>query len=433
MNATAFADVTPIRRPKILVVDDEVAMVRSLELLLRPVGDIMKAYSVPEAEEYLEKDQKVDCIVTDVSMPEASGLTLLDDIRKRLPEIPVIVITAYSSVPQAVQAMNRGAFQYVVKPFENAELLTIVKRAISKKGVNSGETRSMPTGWICNSLAMKSFVEKAERLALLDTPLLLLGETGVGKGRAARWMHERNPENRKRSFLALDGRTHEEDFQLLQKPLGKDVGTIFIAEIFSLRPRLQDRVAEILQQGNVRIMGSSSSSIDYQSLPTYREDLRDQMTAMSLTIPSLRERPEDFEALVEEKVKSLAARLKQSNLAVSAGAMAKLKAHSYSGNVRELERVLERSALEARAEVISEENIRFDQPQALKDLLPFTIPVEDGWNRLQVLHENLERQLILDALEKYPKASNTQIAAVLGTTRRILELRMKDYSIRENF
>ncbi len=120
-------------KPQILVVDDEVAMVRSLELLLRPLGNIHKAYSVPEAEDFFE--QKIDCIVTDVSMPEASGLTLVEKVRKKNPETPVIVMTAYSSVNQAVEAMQKGAYKYIVKPFDNNEMLSTVRKAITKKGL----------------------------------------------------------------------------------------------------------------------------------------------------------------------------------------------------------------------------------------------------------------------------------------------------------
>lgn len=415
-------------KPQILLVDDEVAMVRSLELLLRPLGDIHKAYSVPEAEEALAKNAKIDCIVTDVSMPEASGLTLLEKVRRKSPDTPVVVMTAYSSVPQAVDAMHRGAFEYVVKPFENSELVDIVKRAISKKGIVQGETKKMPTGWICNSSAMVEFLEKAALSAQHDSPLLLLGEIGVGKSRAARWVHD-NSLRSKKEFFSLDGRAHEEDSPLLSQSLSR-VGTLFVAEVFSLSPRVQDKLMEYISEGKIRVIAASSSSPEFQSLPRYREDLFKALTAVALKVPNLASRLDDFEALVREILMTFAGKMKLKKLEIDSQGLMRLKSHLFSGNVKELERVLERAAIEAKAGIITEEAIHFQAPD-LKQLMPFSVPVEDGWNRLEVLRQSLERELIFRALEKYPDHSNTQIAGILGTTRRILELRMQAYQIRE--
>jgi two-component system NtrC family response regulator len=416
-----------IRKPRILVVDDEVAMVRSLELLLRPLGEICKAYSVPEAEDALSKDPKIDCIVTDVSMPEASGLELVDSVRRKFPDLPVIVMTAYSSVPQAVEAIQRGAFEYLVKPFENSEMLSCVKRAISRRGLTTGETKAFPEGWICNSKAMQDFLSKIERV--LESPcLLLLGEAGAGKGRAARWIHEQST-RAKKEFIPVDGRTHDEDSALITKSFAK-AGTIFIAEVFSLSKRLQDRLLEILKEGKVSVIAASSSSPEIQVAESFRKDLYDRLVAVDLRVPSLAERSEDFEALVREYLKQLTSRLKLQDIRLDEKALARLKAHTYLANLRELEAVLERAAIEVKAGVINEENIRFSNSE-LTEFLPFSIPVEEGWKKLELLHQSLERELILRALAKYPDSSNTQIASVLGTTRRILELRMKDYHIRE--
>jgi DNA-binding NtrC family response regulator len=419
----------PLRRPQILIVDDEVAMVRSLELLLRSFGDIHKAYSVPEAEEALASQTKIDCIVTDVSMPEASGLTLLDKVKRKSPEVPVIVMTAYSSVPQAVEAMQRGAFEYIVKPFENADFTDIVKKAIHKKGLIIGETKKLPEGWVCNSASMIQFMTKAQKIAETDSTVLILGETGVGKSRAARWIHEMSPRTKK-EFLAVDGRAHEEDSALFSKSLSK-VGTVFVAEVFSLGARAQDRLMEIITDEKVRVLASSSSAPELQSRPEFRSDLFSALTALTIKVPSLRERKDDFDALVREILSSLAETLKLKNLELESQAEKKLRAYACPGNIKELERILERAALQAKAGVVSEEAIQFETSD-FQYLLPFSIPVEDGWNRLEFLRITLERELITRALEKYPHHSNTQIAAVLGTTRRILELRMKDHQIRES-
>ncbi|MDB5036614.1 MAG: hypothetical protein JWQ35_142 [Bacteriovoracaceae bacterium] len=428
MNETTVNKGDLIRTPHILVVDDEVAMVRSLELLLRPLGEIHKAYSVPEAEELLAKDQRVDCIVTDVSMPEASGLELVDRVRRRALDIPVIVMTAYSSVPQAVEAMQRGAFEYLVKPFENAEMVDVVKRAISKKGIAYGETKTLPQGWICNSRVMLEFLGKAEKL-VESSSVLLLGEIGAGKGRAARWLHERSSRSKK-EFFSIDGRAHEEDSTLLTRSLSK-VGTIFIAEVFSLTKRLQDKVMEIITDKKISVLAGSSSTPTLQAGQGFREDLFQKLTSLTLRVPSLSERSEDLEAIIWEALSHLSKKLKVTPFQIDDHAMMALKSHSYPGNIRELESILERAAIEAKAGVITEENIQFSTSD-LKQLMPFSIPVEEGWKRLELLTQSLEKELILRALVKHPDFSNTQIANILGTTRRVLELRMKDYHIRES-
>jgi len=417
-----------LRRPQILVVDDEVAMVRSLELLLRPVGDVHKAYSVPEAEENLAKESKIDCVITDVCMPEDTGLSLLEKMKKKYPETPVILMTAFSSVPQAVEAIQKGAFEYVMKPFENDELVGTVKRAIARKGLSGGETKKMPKGWICNSQSMKDFLEKAEKIVGLDSPLLIYGESGVGKGRAAHWIHDLGPRV-KRDFLAIDGRAHEEDSPLRDKNTSK-LGTLFIAEVFSLNPRLQDRVWDLMKNAKLRILGSTSVSPDIQAPKGFRPDLFEALSAVRIKFPSLRERPQDLEALTQEILAVLSAKLKIKSLQLHTDALKKLCAYSFPGNVRELERILEQAALESKAGLITDADLRFEKSD-LKGHLPFAVPLEDGWSRLELFKESLERELIGRALEKYPEYSNTEIAVILGTTRRILELRMKQYKIRE--
>lgn len=421
---------TALKRPQFLVVDDEVAMVRLLELLLRPLGDVTKVYSVPEATEALGRGLKADCIITDVCMPEASGLELLDIVRKKYPEIPVVVMTAFSSVPQAVEAIQRGAFEYIVKPFENVDMVEAVKRAIKKKGLSIGETKRMPTGWICNSVAMQDFISKLQRLKDSETPILILGEGGAGKRRAAQWLHDESMRNKK-DFLVVDGRAHEEDSSLLDPKVIAKGGTLYVAEVMSLSKRLQDRLLEVLREGKWRIIASTSAGTEFQSSQNFREDLWNELRAVTVEVPALRQRTEDLEALTSEMLSSLAQKLKREKLELHQSALEKLKAYSFPGNVRELEQILERAAIESKGTLLPAEVIQLS-PRDLRGHLPFAIPLEEGWSRLDLLKESLERDLIERALDQFPESSNTEIAAMLGTTRRILELRMKQYRIRDS-
>lgn len=424
MNAVASRE-EAIRRPRILVVDDEVAMVRSLELLFRGVGDVVKAYSVPEAEEVL--DTEIDCIVTDVSMPEASGLTLLQKIKSRKLDIPVVVMTAYSSVPEAVEAIQMGAFEYLTKPFTNESILATVKKALRRKGLSAGETESLPEGWVCNSQEMKDFLVKAERLVSSPAPILIVGQVGSGKRRAARWIVEKRKALKK--FLSIEGPPREESHPLMDERMGA-YSDLYIAEVFSLTRNLQDRLMELMTKNKLRVIAGSSAAPQIQNEGDFREDLRALLTRQVLKLPSLEDRKEDLEAVSLQLLESLKKTMRLSDLRLESDAIEAIHAHRFVENFRELEGVLQRAALESKTGVIRREDLRF-RSEDLDGLLPFSIPVEEGWGRLEFLYRNLEKDLIQRALEKYPDASNTQIASILGTTRRILELRMKSYDIHE--
>ncbi|TVQ79510.1 MAG: sigma-54-dependent Fis family transcriptional regulator [Bradymonadales bacterium] len=415
-----------LKKPKILVVDDELSMVRSLELLLRPLGDVIKAYSVPEAEEFL--DQSVDCIVTDVSMPEASGLKLLDSFRSRQPDLPIIIMTAYSSVPEAVEAIQRGAYEYLTKPFSNEEMLAVVKAAIQRRGLLAGETRQLPEGWVCNSIKMREFLSKAERLVESSQPVLIFGQTGSGKRRAARWIAERR--GALKTFLSVEYPPREESHPILESSIEK-YSDLYLAEVFSLSPRLQDRLMQLVEEKGVRLIAGSSSAPELQGGEAFREDLRELLQRQVLRLPSLEERREDVEAVCQQLLEAMRAEMRMPQLKLDEEALAALGSHRFVENFRELERILQRAAIESKTGLIRKGDLQFRETD-LDQILPFSIPVEQGWGRLEFLYRGLEKELIERAVKKYPEASNTQIASILGTTRRILELRMKSYDIQES-
>jgi len=194
---------------------------------------------------------------------------------------------------------------------------------------------------------------------------------------------------------------------------------------------LQDRLLEVLREGKWRIIASTSAGTEFQSSQNFREDLWNELRAVTVEVPALRQRTEDLEALTSEMLSSLAQKLKREKLELHQSALEKLKAYSFPGNVRELEQILERAAIESKGTLLPAEVIQLS-PRDLRGHLPFAIPLEEGWSRLDLLKESLERDLIERALDQFPESSNTEIAAMLGTTRRILELRMKQYRIRDS-
>lgn len=426
MSQETFQDPS-LSRPKILIVDDEVAMVRSLELLLRPLGQVYKSYSVPEAEEELS-EHKIDCVITDVSMPEASGIELLDRVRKSQPDIPVIIMTAYSSVPEAVEAIQLGAFEYLTKPFENTEMLETVRRAIERKGLVTGKTEGLPEGWVCTSPAMKEFLLRAEKLAHSQSPVLIVGQKGVGKRRAGRWIFEQSCEEGQ-GFEVFSATELNRQGVDASKEVFSSAKVVFVEEIYSLSPELQDFVFDQMRSESVRVLASTTSSPSVQSPTNFRQDLHALLNAHILSVPSLNERAGDFEALCFQILNEIRERMKMKKLDLDPQALETLKNHHWVENVRELENSLERAAMESKSQRILSEDLRFELPD-LSQLLPFSIPVEEGWGRMEFLFKSLEKDLIGRALERYPEKSNSQIATLLGTTRRILELRMKSYDLR---
>jgi DNA-binding NtrC family response regulator len=478
-------------KPRILIVDDETRMCRSLQILLLGEGkyDVSFALSGDQALKYMT-DQETDLMIVDLSMPGMNGLELLKRVKHAHPNTPVVIMTAYSSVKSAIEAMKGGAFEYLIKPFGNEEFLSVVERAFEGKKLlpEARGIRRSAYGYnriIGKSLKMEEVFSSIEKAAHTDSTVLLMGESGTGKELVAIEIHETG-KRRKGPFITINCaalpetlleselfgyekgaftgalRTHVGKFERAQG------GTIFLDEIGEMSPWLQTKILRFLQEREFeRVGGRTPIKVDVRIIAatnrdirkaleneSFRKDLYYRLSVITIEVPPLRERKEDIPLLVVHFLEDKGKRLGRQIPELSPEAWHALLEHDYPGNVRELENIIERAIIEAEDNRVEAKDLQiggpYESPSAVGEQIFFhglwkvfrlflgieELPLQGSWTMVQELTQSLtrelERQLIEKAVREHPNLSNTEIADLLGTTRRILELRLKEFGIRKD-
>ena len=451
--------------PRILIVEDKDSLRSMLEEMLRAEKlDVRGVASGSQAVELLRSGEPVDLVLTDWRLPGADGLAVLDAARALDLTLPVIVMTAFGSIETAVDAMKRGAEDFITKPVDPDLLRLLVSRAIERR-VRERETllfednrsRSMPT-IIGESAGIRAVQAEAQRVAATDATVLLEGESGTGKELFARAIHELSP-RRSRPFVAINcaaipdtlleselfGHERGSFTGALARRLGKfelaDGGTIFLDEVGELSAATQGKLLRVLQeksfhrvggtipiQVDVRIISASNRPLDRMvSQGLFREDLYYRVRVFPILIPPLRERPEDVDPLVDWFLGHLPPELGKKGIRIAPAARARLHSYEWPGNVRELRNCLERAIILADGGVIEEKGLRL----AAEISEP---PVERGGENLVEVRErgakNAERLWIARALDR-AKGDRTAAASELGLSRRRLEAKLKEYSLDE--
>ena len=375
-------------RPKVLVVDDERAILDTVEILLRGEGfDAAVAQSGREALERFD-DLNPDIVLTDIRMPGVTGLDLLEAIRERDAEVPVILMTAQASLQSAVKAVNQGAFYYLQKPFSNAELVALCRRAAQMRELSrenktlKREIRRRDSSHAVRPIGSnRSFLEVlklAETVAPTDSTILITGESGTGKEIIARYIHRLSdresaqfvsincgalPENLLESELfghvkgSFTGAVRDKE-GLLVAAKG---GTFFMDEIGEMSPALQVKLLRALQEREVVPVGATEPiAIDVRVIAatnrdleqeirrgTFRSDLYYRLNVITLHLPPLRERRDDVPVLAEYFIQKLQANENGGGktYALTNEALETLQRYDWPGNVRELENALERAAI----------------------------------------------------------------------------------------
>jgi two-component system response regulator HydG len=416
------------RRARVLIVDDELQMGETLADGLADRGyDAVAVASSAAALDLLRKDA-FDALVTDLRMPEIDGLGLMAQARRVAPDLPVIVMTAYGAIDSAVESIRQGASHYLTKPFKLDELALFLDRVIDERRVRREATalrevlrdRFTESGLIGVSKAMRDVFDVVERVAGSDVPVLLLGETGTGKGLLARTLHAQSeraggpfvtvncaalPAPLLESELfghvkgAFTGATQDRAGLVVES----SGGTLFLDEIAEMSPALQAKLLDVLERRVVRSVGSARErAVDLRVLAAthrdlgeraaagaFRDDLRYRLDVVSIELPPLRHRREDIPLFLAHFLReargrhpgSLAERL-------SPEALARLTEHRWPGNVRELAHTVERAVLLARSAEIGVA----DLPPAMlaagvADAPPFTrevLPVRELTRRYAV-------------------------------------------------
>jgi two-component system response regulator HydG len=382
-------------RPRVLVVDDDLAMAQMVSEGLeahgfagQAIADVRAATAAVEAGGY-------DALVTDLRIPGTDGLTLLARSRAVSPESPVIVMTAFSEVATAVESIRRGAYHYLTKPFQVAELSLFLQRALAEAALRR-EARTLRTalgsslqGLVGESSSMRALFELVRRAADASAPVLLLGETGTGKGLVARALHAEShraegrfvvvncaaiPEALLESELfghvrgAFTGASSDRPGLFEQA----DRGTLFLDEIGEMPLHLQAKLLHVLETGELRRLGSNREhhvevrvvAATHRDLRAsvetgaFREDLLYRLDVISIEVPPLREHIEDLPRLIAHFLALTRARNPKSELVrIAPAALDVLTAYSWPGNVRELEHLLERLAVLCRAETATLEDL----------------------------------------------------------------------------
>ena len=435
-----------------------------LAVLLRREGySVELASGGPEALAKIAAAEPLDLVVTDLVMPDGSGMTVLDAARARDDATQVVLITAYATTEQAVDAMRRGAYDYIQKPFKNHELLATVEKALEKHDIVA-DNRTLRQnardgfrlgGLVGKSAAMHGVMELVSRIASARTSVLLTGESGTGKEMIARALHAQSdrkdakfvavncgalPENLMESELfghekgAFTGATARKEGLIR----AADGGTLFLDEVGELTPALQVKLLRVLQERKVRAVGGEREvDVDVRIVAAtnrdvekdvaegrFRQDLFYRLNVIRIHLPPLRERPEDIPLLVDHFLAKHAA-LAGKRVSIAPDAMRWLVAQSFPGNVRELENAIERAV----TLVVGPRIERTDLPDAASTLAPaaaVALPAE-GLDLDAYLGE-IERRLLLQALER-AGGVRTNAAKLLGTTFRSLRYRLAKYGL----
>ena len=442
-----------MHKPLALVVDDEPAIRELLNLTLTRMDvGCMLAADLKEARALLQS-QPVDLCLTDMKLPDGSGLELVSFIQQRLSQVPVAVITAHGNVESAVQALKYGAFDFVSKPVDLNALRSLVSTALKLRERRAGaENRGAPR-LLGHSPAIEQVRVMVAKVARSQAPVHISGESGTGKELVARLIHE-NGARAEGSFVAVNcgaipGELMESEFFGHKKGsftgavADKDGlfhaaqgGTLFLDEVADLPLHMQVKLLRVIQEKAVRAVGAQRETpVDVRILSAthrpldqwvrtgkFREDLYYRINVIELRVPPLRERPEDMLLLANHILERLAQSLQRKPARLAPDAVAVLRAHAFPGNVRELENVLERATTLAEADLIHAADIHLQTPTAET---PAAEPVSGSPSLPLGKHlGDVEKEAIRKALEQ-TRYNKTAAAKLLGMSFRQLRYRIK--------
>jgi two-component system response regulator AtoC len=447
----------------ILVIDDELGLRHTLTLILQAEGHVVRATSDGESGLARLSEAPADLVICDVRMPGLDGLAFLDRYKAAGGSALVIMMSAYGDDEAALEAIRRGAYDFIAKPFRADQVLLIVRKAIEREGLRR-EVQQLheelvalraPTGVVGRSPKLAHALSLADRVARHPSTALITGESGTGKELIARHIHEASPRAGK-AFVAVNCGAIPEallESELFGHTKGAftgatterqglfeeaDGGTLFLDELGDLPLPLQVKLLRALQEGEVRRVGDNASrSVDVRLVAAtardlevdvaegrFRADLYYRVNVVRIHLPALRERTEDVPELVRHFVDRFNRRLGLRVTGVSSAAMRALVDYPWPGNVRELENVVERAMV-----LTDGPTIELEQLPALAPPVP---RVDGGASPLDLSvkrrTDELERVLIKEALER-TRNNRTRAAKLLDLSHRALLYKIRDYEL----
>ncbi len=444
--------------PKILIIDDETQL---RKLLARIIG--LEGYTVVEAANCSEglkalQRESPDVVLCDVKLPDGSGVDLVGKIKALAPAAEVILLTAYGNIPDGVQAIKNGAFDYITKGDDNNKILPLLSRAAEKAQMQRrlarienklSEEHSFDR-IIGSSEVLRQAIELARKVAVTDTSVLLTGETGTGKEVFAQAIHHASP-RAKEAFVAVNCSAFSKELlesELFGHRAGSftgatkdkkglleeaDKGTLFLDEIGEMPVELQAKLLRVLESGefikigetrptkaDIRIIAATNRDLEKEiAAGNFREDLYFRLSVFRIQLPSLRERPEDIAGYIRFFTAQFADKMGKRIEKIDAAYVKALECHEWHGNVRELRNVVERSLIMADGNTLTPECLSAE----------FRTTKGGGVAADSLALEDLERRHILHVLE-YTRGNKAEAARLLNIGIATLYRKLENYGVK---
>ncbi len=446
------------QKKSLLIVDDDAGHRKMLLTLLADWDYRVEGAADGESAVALCRERGFDLVLMDVRMTGISGLEALREIKADAPDLPILIMTAYSDVKTAVEAIKSGAYDYLTKPLEFDDLRQALERALDHAALRFENRALQETlastfdtgGIICRSPAMRKVMDSLAAIAPSEATVLITGESGTGKELIARAIHN-NSARRKGPYVAVNCAALTES--LLESELfghekgaftgaegrrkgrfqSADRGTIFLDEIGEIPPSTQSKLLRVIQEREIQPVGSDKNlRVDVRILVAthrdlareveegrFRQDLYYRLNVVALHLPPLRERPEDIELLAGHFLQKFAQKNGKQVKMFTQAAMDRLCRHCWPGNVRELENAVERAVVLLAGEYVGER----DLPPAL------LAEAREGGGQAEAAGgtlEDMERKAVFDALEA-SQGNKSEAARRLGITRKTLHAKLQKY------
>ena len=451
----------------ILVVDDEANYLTVMEALLGEAGyEVLTAPSAPEALK-LAGASDLDLVLTDMKMPTMSGIELLEELHRLYPELPVIIMTAFGTVEKAVTAMKKGAFDYILKPFKNDEILVTIAKALEHRHLiltnrllfQELEKKYGFPNIVGESKPMQEILALVKRVAASKATVMVSGESGTGKELVARAIHQCSNRAQK-PFISVNCAALTET--LLESELfghergaftnavamrkGRfelaDSGTLFLDEVAEMSQALQVKLLRVLQEMEFeRVGGTRTIKVDVRMVAAsnrdlkeeveagrFREDLFYRLNVVHLQMPPLRQRQDDIPLLAVHFIHKYVTENLRAKMRITPESLQLLGQYPWPGNVRELENVMERAVILCHNSLITPQDLPKDLAPTAQEtaldidrLVPVGIPLPEALERI-------EEQMIRRALDQSGQVQ-VRAAEMLGITKSLLQYKLKKYHL----
>ena len=445
---------------KILIIDDEEKLRSLMSRIISLEGfEVLEASTCKVAIKKLETHE-INVVLCDVKLPDGNGVDFIKEIKQKFPVIEVILLTAYGNIPDGVQAIKNGAFDYITKGDDNNKIVPLLHRAVEKVQLARRVVeleKKVSKKYSFNSIIGKSkhfleVVELAKKVAVTDTSVLLLGETGTGKEVFAQTIHQES--NRKnKSFVAINCSAFGKEIlesELFGHKAGAftgaikdkkglfeeaDGGTIFLDEIGEMHPNLQAKLLRVLETGelikvgdtkplkvNVRVIAATNKNLQKEAeAEVFRSDLFYRLSVFQIELPALRERVVDIEILAKHFANIFSAKIKGSPLVfLRENFLDALKSYSWPGNIRELRNAIERSVILASNNELTVETLPYEIQQQSRN---------SGEKTLSAFDLSSVEKLHIQKVLNYTKSNKTETARLLNIGLTTLYRKIEEYRL----